>query len=206
MRTNRIVSSLGPALLIAVFLLPILGQKTSSCRIGTTAFSCPQGFVKLPDVDAEIRLFRLKESDDPLFVFVAVPSGGFVDTPIKKAIEKHFSGVSSDEFQWKLVKNPLVMDINTKYERTFVASFGYWDRYLLELKYFTFSVKDKKIHIGYASNIGEAPWLNKALFEKGEGVSDTAVGCNAVATLLNSITKEFKEKGQNCTISAIGLK
>jgi len=172
----------------------------SACKIGTTTFACPDGFVKLPDVDSETRLFRLKR-EDLLYLFVAVPSGDFVDSGLKEALEKYYSGASSRAFQWNTVKNPLYMAIDTKYENKVSASFGFWDKHLLEFKFFIFSVNGKDILIGYVSDWGEAPWLNKRLFEKGEGLGDSAVGCNAVATLLNSITKEFKSKKQHCTIS-----
>lgn len=201
MKGNRKLKFLITALVLGLFLQPAFGQKT--CRIGTTTFSCPEGFVKLPNVNPETRLFRSKAKDEPLYLFVAIPSGDFVDLALKKALEKYYVGGSNKSFQWRTIKNPLTMDVDTKYESNVAASFGFWDKHLLELKYFTFSVNGKNILIGYVADWGEEPWLNKRLFEKGEGIGDTAVGCNAVVTLLNSITKEFKERQQYCSLSTI---
>lgn len=190
-------------LIIGVASMSVLGQEPASCRIGPTTFACPKGFDSLPDIDANTRLFRLKETKTPLFLVVAVPSGEFIDSNLKAALEKYFSDSQGSIFQWKAVKNPLTMELHTKYEKSFSASFGLRDTHLLELKSFVFSVKGKKVLIGYVYDWGEEPMMNKRLFEKGEGLGDTAVGCNAVVTLLNSITKEFKEMNQYCTLSGL---
>lgn len=203
MKRYRILKFLNVALVIGFFLLPAFGQKKVSCRVGTTTFACPKDFVKLPDVNPETRLFRSKAKDEALYIFVVIPSGDFVDLALKKALEKYYVGGSNDSFQWKVINNPLTMDVDTKYENNVAASFGFRDKHLLELKYFTFSVKGKNILIGYVADWGEEPGLNKRLFEKGEGIGDTAVGCNAVVTILNSITKEFKERQQYCSLTTI---
>ncbi len=55
------------------------------------------------------------------------------------------------------------------------------------------------------SNWGEDAATNRRLFTAGTGVGDSAIGCNAVANILNSITKEFKEKMQHCSLSVISV-
>jgi len=179
------------------------GQKRPSCRIGTTEFKCPAGFVKLPNVDSETRLFRRAKKTANLFVVVSVPSGMFDDSTVKKELEKYYANTPKRDFQWKAVKNPLTMEIDSKYERSVSASFGFWDKFLLELKLFHFSIKDKKLVIGYVTNWGESPLANRQLFEEGEGFADTAAGCNEVAALLESITKEFNKKGHSCTLTEL---
>ncbi len=190
------------SMIVGLFSIAILGQKGPAFSIGTTKFICPAGFVMLPEVDRKTRLFQSKDKENSLYLFVSVPTGEFVDSTVKKAIENQYAANPGNAFQWKPVKNPMTMDVKTKHENRVTASFGLWDKHLVELKAFIFSVKGKIIVIGYASDWGEEPWLNKRLFDKGEGLGDTAVGCNAVVTLLNSITREFKEKKQYCSLSA----
>lgn len=193
-------------LIMALFLTCSIAQAAkpdTTCRIQATTFACPNGFEKLPDIDATIRLFRYRKDGNLLYFFVAIPVGDFDDSGIKQALGKYYSQPKTATFQWKNEQDPLVMDIKTKYPHKISASLGFWNEFLLELKTFHFSVRQNDIVIGYASNWGDTPRRNREKFEKGEGIGDQAVGCNAVMRTLNSITKEFKDKDQGCTLSAL---
>lgn len=197
-------------LLVVLSVTPVFAQtKKSRCKIGNTTYICLKDFRKLASVDSTTDLFRTGKGDDLLYLFVAIPSGPFDDTKIRETIAGYYSKSEQSKFKWKSVKDPLAMDIDTKYTSKLVSNFGIADQFLLEVKFFKFDVKGSEIVIGYASNIGytnesgNAEIVNRALFDKGEGLSDSAVGCNAVATILNSITKEFKEKDQGCTLTVL---
>ena len=137
----KFVSAFAAAVIVFLTSITILGQKGAVCKIGTTTFDCPAGFLKLPDVDATTRLFQSKDKDNPLKLFVAVSAGDFVDSVLRQTHERSYSIPASERFEWKTVTNPLTMDVETKYKHRVIASLGFWNKHLLEMKSFIFSVK-----------------------------------------------------------------
>jgi hypothetical protein len=66
-------------------------------------------------------------------------------------------------------------------------------------RYFEFNGKTIVLGYGYDTDSDGLAQL----FERGEAIGDNAIGCNAIATTLNSITKEKKGKLQYCSLTAL---
>lgn len=187
-----------------IFAVSAMGQR-STCVIGTTKFKCPENFKEVKSQDSSIRIFKHREAGDDLYFFISVLSGEFDPMIAGKSVLSVFPNIDVDKFKWKTVAEPLVMNVTTKYQFKTMASMGIGPSMLVEVKGFVFDIKGKKIVMGYVSDWSEAyPEINNRLFEKGKAFGDNARGCNAVVTALNSITREFKEKKQYCSLTAFG--
>lgn len=173
-------------------------NKTLSCQIETTVFKCPEDFIKEKDIDENTQLFKQNYKGSITYFFVAILKTEFDDTKVRSVIAERLSGKTSDSFRWKTVDEPLVMDLETKYEKKIVSKLGYNDKLINFVnRYFEFNGQTIVLGYGYdTKNDG----LVK-LFEEGGSEGDNAIGCNAIATTLNSITKEKKGALQYCTLS-----
>lgn len=190
-------------LIILTFLLlptlPLIAQ-TSVCKVGSIAFKCPSKYYREVKVEhPTLRLFEYKDSKGKLYFYMVDPSHKFDPTTVIKSIP----GLN-ESFQWKTETDPLVMDLGTKYKFDLVGLFGLSDRHFVEIKSFTFHVNNKRIILGYITDLSEDADLNLKLFRKGAGFSDNASGCNQVVTALNSVTHEFKDTEVGCELSAFG--
>jgi len=175
-------------------------NKASACKIGTTNFKCPDDFVKEQNIDENTILYRQNYEGSIIYFFAAIPQQEFDDTQVKNIIAGKLSGKPSDIFRWKDVKMPLVMNMETKYEKKIVNQLGYNNKLInFVSRYFEFNGKTIVLGYGYDS---DSDGLVR-LFEKGEAIGDNAIGCNAIATTLNSITKEKKGNLQYCFISGL---
>jgi hypothetical protein len=172
-------------------------NKAFSCKIGTVSFECPEDFKKEQVVDENTILFKRDYEGSISYFFVAFPKQEFDDAPVRGVIAEKISGKPSDTFRWKDVKEPITMTLETKYEKKIVNRLGYNNKIInFVSRYFEFNGKQIVLGYGYDTN-------NDGLvkfFERGEAIGDNAIGCNAIATTLNSITKEKKGKLQYCTI------
>lgn len=196
-------------LVIGSFFLTTQGQskrkksvakvnKTLSCKIGTTVFNCPEDFTKEQITDKDIQLFKRDYEGSITYFFVAIPKTEFDDANIRNSIAEKLSGKPADGFRWKDVSTPLVMDLETKYEKKIVNRIGYNYKLInFVSRYFDFNGKTIVLGYGYDAD-GDG---SVKFFEKGEGIGDNAIGCNAIATTLNSITKEKKGHLQYCSLS-----
>ena len=175
-------------------------NSTVSCKIATTVFKCPEDFTKEKNIDENIQLFKRNYEGYITYFFVAMPKAEFDDSNLRKTIAEKLSGKSAEDFRWKDINEPLVMNLETKYEKKVVNRIGYNDKLINFIsRYFDFN--GKTIVLGYGYETEGAGLVN--FFEKGEGIGDNAIGCNAIATTLNSITKEKKGNLQYCTLSAL---
>jgi len=175
-------------------------KKAASCKIGTTNFKCPDGFVKDQVVDEHTILFKKTYNGSITYFFVAIPQGEFDDTQVRNIIAGKISGKPTDIFRWKDVKEPLAMNLETKYEKKIVNWLGYKNKLVnFVSRYFEFN--EKTIVLGYGYDTDSDGLVQ--LFERGNAIGDNAIGCNAIATTLNSITKEKKGNLQYCSISAL---
>ncbi len=92
------------------------------------------------------------------------------------------------------------MNLETKYEKKIVNWLGYKNKLVnFVSRYFEFN--EKTIVQGYGYDTDSDGLVQ--LFERGNAIGDNAIGCNAIATTLNSITKEKKGNLQYCSISAL---
>ncbi|MFT3744459.1 MAG: hypothetical protein QM785_09190 [Pyrinomonadaceae bacterium] len=145
-----------------------------------------------------MRLFKYKDGADKVYFFMVDSASGF-DLKLITNLIPGWGGT----FEWKPEKQPLVMDLDTKYKFELVAFLGLSNSRLIEIKSFTFDVDKKKIQLGYVSDWSAGPESNRAAFRAGIGIGDNASACNQVVTALNSVTREFREKEQGCTLTAL---
>lgn len=189
-------------ILIAIILssaLTLFGQ-TSLCKVGSVEFKCPSKYY--PEIkvnDPTVRLFKYKDGGDKVYFFMADPTSNFDPTVLSRLVPGWVG-----PFEWKSEKDPLVMDLGTKYKFDLVALLGLSDKQLIEIKSFSFDVNKRKIILGYVSDLSEGPETNRAGFRRGTGQSDNASACNQVVTALNSVTHEFREYEQGCTLTGFG--
>ena len=176
------------------------GQK-GVCKVGSINFRCPSPkyYPEVKINDPKIRLFKYRDGEDKVYFFMADSESSAEPTVLTKLVPGW-----NESFEWEPEKNPLVMDLNTKYKFDLVAVFGLSDKRLIEIKTFAFAVNDKKFILGYISDWSEDPAANRAVFRAGTGISDNASACNEVVTALNSVTHEFKERDQGCTLTTLG--
>lgn len=168
----------------------------AACDIGTLRFACPEDFVRLPDVDDTTRLFRFQYKTTVVYFFISVPVAKFDEMIVANSIGRQYSNGASP-FRWKKMKDPLMMGMKTRYEKKVASLLGYDGYYLINVKSASFKVDDKNIVLGYAWDSGEK--LDKQQkFARAEELGDQGIGCNAVVSTLNSITKEFPQARQYC--------
>ncbi len=92
------------------------------------------------------------------------------------------------------------MNLETKYEKKIVNRLGYNYKLVnFVSRYFEFNGKTIVLGYGYDTDSDGLA----GLFEEGDGIGDNAIGCNAIATTLNSITKEKRGNLQYCSITAL---
>jgi hypothetical protein len=104
-------------------------------------------------------------------------------------------------FRWKEIKEPLMMGMNTTHEKKVTSWLGYNGQHLIHIKAALFKVNDKNVVFGYAWDWGDKFGDKQQRFKKGEEMGDQAIGCNAIATTLNSLTREFPQARQYCYTS-----
>jgi hypothetical protein len=176
-------------------------SKSASCELGGSEFKCPED-AKLIGSLPTAKLFKVNDDEEELYVFVGVGDAQTLIPVIRNAVSKDRRDGANNPYEWKTVKDPLRMDTNTESLRFLNSFFGLGKTDFVEVKFFSFSYLNKNYITGYADNQGENdPRINKAFFDNAKGLSDTAVGCNAIAEIFNSLTKA-KEKA-SCTISGI---
>lgn len=175
--------------------------QNSNCKLGTVNFVCPSDyFTEIKLASTEIRAFKYQSSDIKLIFYLAVPNSKFDPA---KAGETIMSAYVKDgqKFKWKQLPEPFEMDTKTKYKYELISHLGLSEKMLIEVKAFLFTIRGKKIVLGYITDWSESTSENKRLFESGQPLGGSGPGCNAVVTVLNSITKEFRGKEQYCTLT-----
>lgn len=180
---------------------PVFSQK--NCQAGGIPFACPEYFNEVKTTDPTIRLFEYKEKDSGLFFFVRVSSDPFSPNAVTNALLANGSIAKGQKFDWKSITNPLVMQMKTNHKYDLTASFGLSSSLLVEVKGFGFAVSGNKFVLGYLSDWTQDPAANRLAFDTGRGKGDHAAGCNAVVSVLNSVTKEFPDARQYCYFSAL---
>jgi hypothetical protein len=197
---RKFLGTVLPALGFAVLLtIPVMaqiggGKVAAICDVGSLKFTCPEDFSKLPNLDDSTSLFKFQHRDTVVYFFVSVPSGGFDDTAMANAIGRYYA--SATPFRWKKPKEPMTMTMKTQLERKMSSLVGFDGTSLISIRSSAFKVDNKNVVFGYV-------WDDKAgnkqeKFKKAEGFEDQGIGCNAVATTLNSITREFPQTRQYC--------
>lgn len=190
------------ALLFSVGLVVGIHAQRPGCAIAGIKLDCPSNYFKeVKTTDPKTRIFRYSEKENRLYLFYSVPEGVFDPARIGQLVLGTYPNSKGEQFAWKTLDNPLVMDTRTNYKYDFSSSIGLSDRFLFEVKSFAFDVEGKKLVLGYVTDYSEDTATNKQMFEKQIGFGDNAPGCNAVVTALNSVTKEFKEKAQYCSLT-----
>lgn len=176
-----------------------LGQ-VPKCSIGSTSFACPDNYfteIKLKETD--IRAFRYKSEGSTMVFYVAVPNGVFDQTKVGGSLFQAVSG-KNNKFVWKRLGEVFEMNTSTKYKYDLVSYLGMSDDVLIEIKAFFFNINGKKIILGYLQDWKGSKSENKRRYDAASSIGGSGPGCNEVVTVLNSITKEFPEKEQYCTL------
>lgn len=192
--------------IVCFVIAPVKGQtkkkvkiKSSACTINAVNFQCPDGFTKVQNIGDAI-LFKQDNEGSVIYFFTAIPKQDFDDTSLRNIVAAGLSGKSADGFRWKDVSEPLMMNLETKFEKRIINRLGYNTKLInFVSRYFEFN--GKTIVLGYAYDT-DSDGLVK-LFESGRAIGDNAVGCNAIATTLNSMTKEKRGKNQYCFIQGL---
>jgi hypothetical protein len=192
--------------LLFAFVLLIGGVNTSFsqeyCPVGDIKFACPDDFSELKVDDNSTRLYKYKREDTLLYFFMTAPAADFEPAKIAALLASAEGQYKPGDFEWKPVMDPLVMSMKTKAKFEFSATYGLSSEHLIEIKAFKFGHEGKDFVLGYISDWTENPRYNRSRFVAGSSSGDHAVGCNTVVTVLNSVLKEFPEKGQGCYLSA----
>lgn len=193
---GTVVASLGCAVVLAITVTAqtTVGKTAPICDVGSLKFTCPEDFSKLPNLDDSTSLFKFQHRDTVVYFFVSVPNGGFDDTAVANAIGRYYA--SATPFRWKKPKEPMTMTMKTQLERKTSSLVGFDGTSLISFRSAEFKVDNKNVVFGYV-------WDDKAgnkqdKFKKAEGFEDQGIGCNAVASTLNSITREFPQARQYC--------
>ena len=171
------------------------GAKVAAiCDVGSLKFTCPEDFSKLPNLDASTSLFKFEHRDTVVYFFVSVPNGSFDETATANAIGRYYA--SATPFRWKKPKDPLTMTMKTYLERETTSLIGFDGTSLISFRSTEFKIDNKNVVFGY---VWDDKSRNKAdKFKKAEGFEDQGIGCNAVASTLNSITRESPQARQYC--------
>ncbi len=187
--------------LLTLFVCSTLGQKPN-CEIGEMRFECPSEYFKaIESRNSETRIFKYMGAGNNLFFFMSVPNGSFDPAMIGGLVQKAYPTATTEHFEWITEADPLVMNTDTKQKYDLVASLGLSETRLWEVKGFKFKINGKQIVLGYLSDWTEDGVTNKRRFQQAKGFADNAAACNAVVTALNSVTHEFKEPKQYCSLS-----
>ena len=199
LRTVRIVT------FAVVLLFAVSTAFSQMCKVGATDFKCPEYFKAVKVSDPSISVFKYTESGNPLYFFIADPAAAYSAEAVGKAVLGLSSPSATPDVKWKEVTDPLVMSTRTKYKYKLTALMGLSSEKFVEVKSFAFDLKGSKLVLGYVSDWSEdGIGTNQRRFAAGKGFADNASGCNAVVTILNSITREFKEPRQYCYLSGLG--
>lgn len=195
-------------ILIATALVILAGSSIfsqgRSCAVGGVRFTCPSKYFKeISTGKGDTRIFKYKEAGNELYFFMSVPDRAFNPEVVGGIVIKTYPNSSKENFEWKPVIDPWVMEMETKYKYEVVASMGISKTKLFEVKGFVFVLNGRNIVLGYVSDWSEDPTIDRILYQTGKGFGDNAPGCNAVMTALNSVTKEFREREQRCSLSGL---
>lgn len=191
------------ALCLCLVLLLLCGSasaqaKNAVCEAGNLKFTCPEDFEKLPNIDATTSLFKFQYKDTLVYFFVANPSGKFDQTSVMNGIATYYPGGVAAPFRWKNMKEPLMMSMRTLHEREVGSWIGYDGTHLLTLRTAAFKINDQNVVFGYAWEAGSKVDNKESKFKKASDIGDQSFGCNAMATTLNSVTREFPQGRQYC--------
>lgn len=167
----------------------------SQCLVKGLSFDCPDDFVKDDKIGDKTLIFKSTEGGLLTYLFVSTSTGFADKAEIQKRIAGKFNSSKPNKFVWKNVETSLFMNLRTKYKKSESSFFGFNDDILLNLINRQFLFKNQEIYIGYVYEMKDSD--PKIQFENPLG-GENAGGCNAVVTLLNSITRESKQKKQYC--------
>ncbi len=185
--------------LVVLASVPAYAQpKQAACEVGSIKFTCPEDFEKLPNVDPTTSLFKFQYKDTVLYFFVANPSGKFDHNLVMNAVTGFYPGGTVAPFRWKEMKDSPMMSMRGQHEKQVGSWLGYDGTHLINLKSAHFKLDDKNVIFGYAWDWGSKVSNKQSQFKKADDLGDQAIGCNTVATTLNSLTKEFPQFRQYC--------
>ncbi len=195
------ISTGGILVFLVLFLFSTFVSAQRACSVSGINFACPSKY--FPEVkigDKQTRIFKYRERGDDLFFFISVPAGSF--EPAEVARLAYAKAPTAAQFDWMVETEPFLMDFETSHRPEISVWLGLNETKLLEVKAFHFDIGKRKFVLGYLSDLTEDQRTNAARFKAAKGFADNAAGCNEVMTILNSVTKEFKDKDQGCTLTA----
>jgi len=196
------------ALVCLAFATGALAQRTKTtkrtasnagCAIGETRFRCPDGFVSEGAIDSKTKLFRGSGEGARLRVFVSMPLEGFDETLVRAKVARSLVPESTKEFEWRTME-PLLMNIESKFESESATALGFDGSTIVNFIRREFRFGEKRIVVGYGYVFRTAATQKE--FNEALG-GDNAVGCNEIATILNSITREHKDARQYCFLTGL---
>jgi hypothetical protein len=197
----RILHILTALLLTLSFTAHATAQ--ASCTVVNVTFDCPPAkyFREIKVEEKETRIFKYLSRGSALYIFMSVPTDKFDPNSVAQPAYSSDAKVGDGQFEWAVESKPILMDFETKYKPNVAAWLGLRKALLIEVKAFQFKVGSRGFVLGYMADWSEGQSLNSRRFKAAQPIGDNAEGCNMVMTLLNSVTKEFPEKDQGCTLS-----
>jgi len=171
--------------------------KKPVCRTESTIFRCSEDFLMDEAVDKNTVLLKGTGEYSAVYLFVSTPGDNFDEDKVKNRIAKKLSLGETKEFTWRDL-GPGLMDLESSFEKTQKSSVGFDGTSLIHFISRQFNFKNRNIIVGYGYRPVDV--ATKPQFEGWLG-GDQAMGCNEIATIVNSITKEFKEAEQYCTLT-----
>lgn len=160
----------------------------------------PDDFERLADINVSTSLFKYQNKKTVLYFFVSIPNSSFDEEEVRNSISDYYSQPKDPEFSWKVQKDPFMMQMKTKFEKSFGASLGFDGKTLINLKTATFKVQDRSIIFGYVWEWDDVTDKNER-FNRADAIGDQAIGCNAIVNTLNSITNEYPGEPQYCFLT-----
>jgi hypothetical protein len=105
----------------------------------------------------------------------------------------------SQNFVWKDIDSPVLMTLESKYQKSAKNIQGFNDKVRVNFVNRHFFFNNKDIFVGYGYEMERDINVRKS-FDEGLG-GENAIGCNALAEIIFSITREKSKEDANCTLT-----
>jgi hypothetical protein len=182
--------------------LTVKKVEKSICKVNNITFKCPDGFSKPEKLDENAILLKRSYEGSITYLTVLAPNSnseeGLTENLAKQIIAKLLPN-DSQNFVWKNIDSSALMDFNSKHQKSVENIQGFNDKIRFNFVNRHFFFNNNDIFIGYGYEMEKEENARK-LFDEGLG-GDNAIGCNALAEVIFSITKEKIKKDEICSLT-----
>jgi len=173
------------------------------CKVSSLIFKCPDDYSMPENLDESTVFLKNDYKSSITYNFVSVPGENFDEKSLTENVATQLAAkllpAEPQRFIWKELEDPSLMDFQSKYQLTLKSVLGFNNNIRVNFvsRHFSFNKKDIFVGYLYVMDRGEEA---KTAFERGFG-GDNAIGCNALAEIVYSITKEKLGKDEfPCTL------